>query len=912
MPRSFALRIAPLLTLATMAALAACAGDAPPPAVARGARPTASSSPPPVASAPAPPRLRLPDGVRPLKNTATLTVVPSRETFEGEMQIELEASSPLPLLWLNADGLTIDRASASASTGGGAKVDARVVPGGKNFVGLAFDTPLPAGTSVVRIAYHGALSATEVDGASRQKEGGDWYVYTHFEPLAARRVFPCFDEPAFKVPWQLTLRIQKGDTALANTPALSTEEGKDGLTTVRFAETKPLPSYLIAFAVGPFGIVDAGKTGVGNTQVRVITPRGKESWARFAVKSTGPVLALLEKYFGRAYPYEKLDVIAVPLFGGAMENPGLITFRQSLILSKPDMESTGFRRAYASVAAHELAHIWFGDLVTTAWWDDLWLNEAFATWMTPKIMEQYRPDWDAPSGRAQSANGAMRSDSLVSARQIRQPVTSNDDIKNAFDGITYQKGAAVITMFERWVGASAFQKGVQRYMSEHAHGTATARDFLAAVTAEAKQDVAAPFSTFLDQPGVPSVAAEVRCDGGKPRLALSQTRYLPVGSEGGTNGKSTSGTPWQVPVCTRFSIAGKVDRACTLLGAAPTEMPLKACPDWVLPNDSASGYYRTAYGSKLLEGLTTHLEVLSAAEKIALVGDLSAHARAGKLDYAAILPLVPALAKDKSAHVVAAAAGVLGSIRDTPLINAAARPRYAKFVQDALGGRARALGVRPKAGEDEEARWLRPIVIDLVADQGEDAALRAECTTAAKAWLSDKSAVAPELIGTTLGIAASFGDRELFDAFVADAKKTPERADRDRLIAALGQFRDPALVAAALALTLGNDFDPRESIRILYGATRMPETAPLAYLFLTKNFDALVSHLPRDWAAGAPGIGAALCDDTRRAELQAFFQDRAPKFVGGPRSLAQSIEGMHLCSTFKAAQSPGVTAFFTR
>ena len=906
---SLALRLARLLSIATMVALAACAGDAPPPAATPAVRPSVPRAPAAVAAAVAPPQLRLPDGVRPTKNTATLTIVPSRETFEGEIQIELEARAPLPLLWLNADGLTIDHASASPSTGaGGAKVEARVVPGDRNFVGLAFDTPLPAGPSVVRISYRGTLSATEVDGASRQKEGGDWYVYTHFEPLAARRVFPCFDEPGFKVPWQLSLRVQKGDTALANTPALSTEEGKDGLTTVRFAETKPLPSYLIAFAVGPFGIVDAGKTGQGNTPVRVITPRGKESWARFAVESTGPLLTLLEKYFGRAYPYEKLDVIAVPMFGGAMENPGLITFRQSLILSNPTMESTGFRRAYASVAAHELAHIWFGDLVTTAWWDDLWLNEAFATWMTPKIMEQYRPDWDPPSGRAQSANGAMRSDSLVSARQIRQPVVSNDDIKNAFDSITYQKGAAVITMFERWVGPSAFQKGVQRYMTEHAHGTATARDLLAAVTAEAKQDVSAPFSTFLDQPGVPSVAAELRCDANKPRLTLSQTRYLPAGSEG----TGASSTPWQVPVCTRFSIAGKVDRACTLLGGAPAEIPLKACPEWILPNDNVSGYYRTAYGPKVLEGLTKHLDALSAAEKVAFVGDLSAHARAGKLDYAAILPLVPALSKDKSAQVVAAAAGLLGSIRDIPLVSATARPRYAKFVRDALGARAHALGTRPRAGEDEETRWLRPIVIDLVADQGEDVALRAECTSLAKVWLADKNALPPELIGTSLGIAAGFGDRELFDAFVADAKKTRERSDRDRLISAIGQFRDPALVAAALALTLGNDFDARESIRILYGVTRMPETAPLAYAFLTRNFDAIVSRLPRDWAASAPSIGAVLCDDARRPELQAFFADRARQYVGGPRSLAQSLESMHLCSTFKVAQTPGVTAFFTR
>jgi cytosol alanyl aminopeptidase len=892
----------PLLVLA-LVLLAACAGsDAarPEPAHPMPAQaPTSAAAP-----APPPPRLRLPDTARPVRNAATLTIVPSRDTFDGHMEIELEVRAPLPVLWLNADGLKLDRADATIASG--ATATAQIVAGDRNFVGLAFYPPLAPGSATVHIAYRGALSKLEVDGASSQKEGGDWYVYTHFEPLAARRVFPCFDEPAFKAPWQLTLRVQKGDTALSNTPAASApEEGKDGLTTVRFAQTKPLPSYLVAFAVGPFGIVDAGK--VGATPVRVITPRGKEKWARFAAESTAPILGLLEKYFGGPYPYEKLDVIAVPLFGGAMENPGLITFRQSLILSNPALESTGFRRSYAAVAAHELAHIWFGDLVTTAWWDDLWLNEAFASWMGPKIMEQYRPEWDAVTSRALSANGAMRSDSLVSARQIRQTITTNDDIKNAFDSITYQKGAAVITMFERWVGPAVFQKGVQRYMREHAHGTATAKDFLGAVSAEAKVDVAGPFSTFLDQPGVPSVAADLRCEASGASLGLSQSRYLPAGTQA-----PAGGTPWQVPVCARYSAAGKVERACKLLGAGPAELPLKACPDWVVANDGASGYYRTAYGPSARKGIAEHLEVLSGAEKVAFFGDLSALAFGGKLDYAELLALVPVLAKDKNAHVAGLAAGTLGSVRDIPLLADAARPGYAKLVRDAFGVRAHALGLHPKPTDDEATRLLRPTVIELVADQGDDLALRAECTKLAKAWLADKNAVAPELISTSLGIAASFGDRALFDAYLADAKTTPERADRDRIIVALGQFRDPAIVESGLALTLGAELDPRDSIRILYGAVRLPETRPLAYAFLTKNFDALVSRLPRDWGANTPGIGAALCDDGKRAEMKAFFEEHSTKYVGGPRALAQALENMHVCSTFRAAQSPNVTAFLAK
>jgi alanyl aminopeptidase len=856
------------------------------------------------APAPSPPRLRLPEGARPVRNMATLTVVPTRDTFDGDMRIDLDVSAPLSTLWLNADGLTVDRAEVES---GGATIGARVVPGGSDFVGLLFDRPLAAGRARVHLIYRGKLSATEIDGASKQNEGGDWYVYTHFEPIAARRVFPCFDEPSFKVPWQITLRVKKGDIALSNTPIESTDEGKDGFTAVRFEETPPLPSYLVAFAVGPFGVVDAGKPGLAHTPVRIITPRGKEAWARFAAESTGPILTLLEKYFGHGYPYSKLDMIAVPVFGGAMENPGLITFRQSIILAKPGAESTGFRRGYAGTATHELAHQWFGDLVTTAWWDDLWLNEAFATWMTPKIIEQYRPDWDAPSGRTSNASGAMRTDSLMSARQIRQPIVTNDDIKNAFDGITYQKGAAVIAMFERWVGADAFQRGVQRYMREHAHSTALAKDFLAAVSTEAGRDIAPAFATFLDQAGVPRVDAELACDAKSAKLTLKQMRYLPVGSEGTTNGAA-----WQVPVCARFGLHGKTERACTLLASATGELPVSACPDWVFPNDGASGYYRTGYSADLLLRLKKHLDALSAVEKIALLGNLNALAQANQLDYGALLPLVPALARDKNVHVVDTAARTVASLRDSRLIDEATRPAYARFVQGAFGARARALGLHSKPGEDEETRWLRPTILEVVADVGEDPQLRAECTKLARAWLADKNAIEPELVGTVLTIAAAVGDRALFDAFLADAKKTPERIDRERLVGALGQFRDPSIVPSALALTLADDLDPRDTFRVLFSAARRPETARLAYDFVTTSFDRVVSRLPRDWGASLPNVGAALCDDARKTEVQSFFQDRSSKFVGGPRVLTQAMESMHLCSALREAQEPKVRAFFAR
>lgn len=852
---------------------------------------------------PAPPALRLPDTIRPLKNAAKLTIDPAKDTFDGEMTLDVELLAEAAVIWLNQDGLTLARATVDS---GGKTFAARIVPGGANHVGLVLPSELGKGRATIRATYTGHLSATEVDGASRQIEEGDAYVFTHFEPLAARRVFPCFDEPSFKSPWQLTLRVKKGDTALSNTNVVSETEEKDGYRAVVFAETKPLPSYLVAFAVGPFGFVDAGKVGKKKTPVRIVVPRGKETWAKFAAESAGPVLSLLEDYFGEPYPYEKLDLIAVPMFGGAMENPGLVTYRQSLILAKPGQESTGFRRAFASVNAHELSHQWFGDLVTTAWWDDLWLNEAFATWMTPKIIEKYKPEWDVPTGRAGSANGAMRTDSLTTARAIRQPITSNDDIKNAFDGITYQKGAAMIAMFERYVGAEKFQRGVQRYMHEHAHGTATSKEFLAAISKEAGKDVSPAFSTFLDRPGVPLVATDTVCDGTKgATLSLAQSRYLPAGAAAATSAVA----PWQIPVCARFGKGKKEDALCTLLADGKGSLALPYCPDWVLPNDGASGYFRTGHSKADLAKLGKHFPALTASEKIATIGDVSALVRNATLDIGAVLALVEPASKDTNVHVVELAAGITGSLRDVGFVDPASQPKYKKLVNDLFAARARALGLRSKPKEDEETRWVRASIVDLVADQGEDAALRAECTKLATAWLKDRAAVEPEVLGTVLGVAASFGDTALFDAYLAEAKHAKDRVDRERLVWALGQFRDPALLKRALGLVIGAEFDPRESVRIVWAALRLPTNVPVVYAFVTEHFDAIVARLPRDYGAGFPQVGAASCDASKTKEIEAFFGPRAKTFVGGPRQLAQALEGLAQCSAYRARETPKVREF---
>jgi len=849
---------------------------------------------------PEPPSLRLFKDVVPLGYSVELEVDPRLETFTGTIDIEVTSKKPINVVWLHADDLTVETASVV-----GQPMEARIVGTKQGMVGLAFSPALAPGQVTLRAVYHGVLSSKDSAGASRQKEGDDWYVFTHFEPIDARRVFPCFDEPSFKVPWRLGITTPATMMALSNTPTTSvTELTKGGIKSKRFefAKTKPLPSYLVAFAVGAFELVDAGKSRSG-VPIRIVTPHGQAAQARWAVESTHQVLALLEDYFGTSYPYEKLDMIAVPLFSGAMENPGLITFSSQLMLRRPTEETVESKRNYASVATHELAHQWFGDLVTMAWWDDLWLNEAFASWMTPKIIERWQPGWGAAEGRVGIRGGAMATDRLLAARRIRQPIESNNDIKNAFDPITYNKGASVIHMFEEWVTPSVLQTGVRAYLKKHAHGNATSVDFLAAISKAARKDIAPPFSTFLDQAGVPVVSMEVVCTGKTPTVKLHQERYLPIGVA------SPGPQTWQIPVCVRGNA-----RACTLLTTPDGQIPLSGtCPTSLLPNVGAAGYYRAALAPHLLTALLADPKSLSTAELLGVLADVNAAVRAGKLPFADALALVPRFAGHPNRHVVQAAVQLLGNARDNGFFPDALRPAWARFVQQHFGARARALGWLPRPTDDEDTRILRNLLVPLVADDGEDAILQAEATRLSSLWLKDHAAVPAEMVWAVNDSAAqrTDGAAARYDAWLAAAKTEKDRLTRNRLLNALASSRDPALVARSLTLVLADTFEIRESLTLLFGATRTPRTRRQAWDFVRTKFDPLVAKLPRDFGANLPSIATALCDDTVAVEAEVFFKDRAPRFVGGPRQLALALENTRQCAAFKRAQSKSATDFLT-
>jgi len=841
----------------------------------------------------------------PLSYAVDLTVEPGAPAFRGSVEMDVRVKQRSEVLWLNAKELQIGKASGSAA---GSPVAIRTIPGGTDFVGLVFDHPVEPGPLKLRLEFSGVMDETSTQGLFRQKDGEDWYAFTQFESTDARRAFPCFDEPAYKVPWRLTLRIPKGSSAVSNTP-VDSEKEEGGRRVVRFAQTPPLPSYLIAFAVGPFDYVDAGKAGARKVPIRIVTPRGKAAQASYAVKTTGPLLERLEAYFGIPYPYAKLDQLAIPqtVTFGAMENAGLITWSEHILIAPSSEETVRFQRVQASINIHEMAHQWFGDLVTLAWWDDVWLNESFATWMADRTLIDWKPEWREDARRVQDSSNVMFEDVLVSTRKIRQEIDSDDDIVNAFDPISYQKGAAVIAMFESWIGEEKFRAGVRNYLAAHQNGNATERDFLQAIEAASRPGVADAFSTFLDQPGVPVIDVALSCSGGAGTLSLSQRRLLPVGSKG------SSAQTWKVPVCTRAGDAGGEARECGLLDkpAGPLPAPARACDGWLLANDGQLGYYRAIYGRDLLAKLLAAADTkLSIAERVGLIRDLNALGQAGAVPMADALALVPRFAGSPERDIVAATLRPAADVREH-LVPDALLPQYARFVSNTYGERARSLGFIAKPGENDETRLLRNLLVPFVAREGDEPALRAEAKRLALAWLEDRKAVPADLAGDVLEVAGHFGDADLFERFLSAARTAKLRRDRIRLFNAMGEFRDPALVRKALDLYLTDEFDPREADTAVYTAAHAGNRPEIVWEFFKQHYEAMLAKAPREIVGTAPSIGGGFCDPAHRKDLADFFQGRVEKLPGGPRTLAQTLESMDLCIALREAQEPSVREFLS-
>ena len=425
--------------------------------------------------------------------------------------------------------------------------------------------------------------------------------------------------------------------------------------------------------------------------------------------------------------------------------------------------------------------------------------------------------------------------------------------------------------------------------------------------------MAPAFSTFLDQAGAPAITFTTRCDAGKPpAVHLGQHRSLPVGTPASDVEKART---WRVPVCMRWSAGDKSGRVCTELDGRSADVTLAdapSCPRSIMPNDGASGVYRAVLDGDGLAKLFGDAKALSVPERLAMLSDLSAMTDSGKLPYADALEIVPSVANDANRFVVQAALGLVSWLRDGELLPESARPAYARFIREQFGKRARALGWVGKKTDDDDTRLLRSSLVPVVADQGEEPALMAQAKKLTEAWLKDHRAVDAEMVDAVLAVSARRGNRALFDRLHAAAKKESDLRARRRLLRAMSHFEDPAIARDAMALALSDEFDAREGLALVRGATQLPPTRRLAWEFVKANFDKLAERLPRDTPAGFPWLAASQCTDAARADVDAFFRPRAAKFEGGPRQLEQALEELEVCTTFRRVQQPSVAEFFAR
>jgi cytosol alanyl aminopeptidase len=863
-----------------------------------------------------PPEGRLPGDTRPESYRLALAVDPAKPTFTGVVTIDVTLDRPRESIWLHSRtatvaAVTVERAGAEPLQG----TLEHVGDSGLSAVRLK----QPVGPGRVRLVLpFEAPFGEHLSGLYRAAAEGVHYAFTQFEPVSAREAFPCFDEPRFKTPFELTLRVPKGQIAIANTRLLEQRELPSGELELRFAPTEKLPTYLVALAVGPFDVVEApplAKSELRDREVplRGVAVRGRGPELGFALGDTPPLVAWLEAYFGVPYAYDKLDLIAVPDFGaGAMENAGAITFRDTLLLVKPDAPEQQ-KRSIGYVNAHELAHQWFGNLVTMPWWDDIWLNEAFATWMGTRAIDRVHPDYQAELGALAATHGAMELDSRAAARKIRQPIESDHDIESAFDAITYSKGGAVLSMFERYLGPERFQAGLRKYMERFRFGSATSRDLVRTLAEVASEPALEPaFFTFLEQPGVPLLQVSLECKSNQVALQVEQSRYVPLGST--VSPEST----WQVPMCVRFGTGkGAAKEQCALLREVSTRVLLEtdSCPTWLMPNAGAQGYYRWALSDPLVDALVARRSELPLPEQMSLASNLSASLRAGRLEPTRVLSALKALASSPHRQVVETVLRAYGLVRE--LLDTDSLPRFRAELARTLKPAYAKLGLLPKAGAEVsgEDKLRRASLVRALYGLAEDPTVTRELAKLGSKLLADELRSQPaglpsELLELALSAALREGGAPEFARAEALLFAANDGLTRTRLLTAMSYVRDPALSERVLALGLDTRLRVNERLLPLASQSMQPETRVRAFAWLREHYDAFQSQLGSHHKNDLIGTASSFCSERDAGEVESFFSSRAAQIAGGPRELALTLESIRACAALEAAYGPTIRALY--
>ncbi len=858
-----------------------------------------------VAERAASPQGPLPESVQPLSYDLRLRIDPTGDSFSGKSRIAIRIHEPVDVIWLHGKDLRAAKTILRTADGRELPLDYHEM-GHSGVVRLAAGEAVAAQDAMVEIDFSADFN-TRLEGLYKAAGGDQVWAFTQFAPLAARNAFPAFDEPRFKVPFDVTLEVRETHAAVANTPVVSEQRLDDGFKRLRFATSKPLPTYLVAFAAGDLEIVEwqplpPNEVRSEPVPLRGVARKGKGGEMAFALRHTAPMVEALERYFASPYPYRKLDLVAVPefLFNG-MENAALITYQEGYLLLGDDPAVPSIR-AYADIHAHELAHQWHGNLVTMPWWDDVWLNEAFATWLGTKIADAWDPSLELGRSTVSSAHAVMDSDSYLSARRLREPIASNHDIVNAFDDITYLKGAGVLHMFESFLGEEAFREGVRLHLRRFRFGHARAEDFVESLMqAAGRAGIDTAFFSFLERPGVPLVRVGWQCGAEGVRVDLQQSRYLPVGSEG------SSEQTWQIPACMRLAGGGTSTKHCTLLEEQEEVVELEAegCPAVVVPNAGAAGYYRWSLPEDRWRSLLDHLDLLTTAEKLSAIDNLAAELRAGRIGVDFFLEAVVPYAGMEEWDLVVAPLWELGFIVDY-LADGDTRETlrgYLNHLYLPVLERVGWEGSPGDAGSEPPSRpLLRERLVRFLAYTTRSPEVRRRLLDLGRAYLGYQAdgQLHPELVGddlveTALGVALQTLGRPYFEALLKRFEASEDLVFRQRALLAMGRVTDPELGEEIRGRVRSFSLSFGEKGILFRGL--LAERANQQALFerLKKGWDIASLLLPESVLAQLSSVAIGFCTEEQYDAAKEFFEPRLAEVTGGPRILRNRLERIEIC-----------------
>jgi len=839
---------------------------------------------------------RLPSGVTPTHYTLWFAPDLERATFRGRETIDVTLQRPTTTITLNAAEIDFGEVSIDA---GGRRQTAGVMLNEKNEMAtLTVPQAVPAGRASIQITYTGMLN-DKLRGFYLSKANGRRYAVTQMEATDARRAFPSWDEPAYKATFDISLLIDSADTAISNGAQTSDTAGPEaGKHTLVFARTPKMSTYLVAMLVGDF-VCRSGSTD--NIPIRVCSTPDKLPLTGFALEATQQVLKFYNEWTGIKYAFGKLDIIGVPDFAaGAMENVGAITFREEELFADPQRASLGTRKTVASVVSHEVAHQWFGNLVTMKWWDDIWLNEGFATWMATKPLAAWHPEWQVDLDEVEERQTAVSTDALRSTRPIRTKVETPDEINEVFDRIAYEKTASVLRTIENYVGPEVFRKGVGAYLRKYSFANATGEDFWTEVARTTGKPVDRIMKPFIEQAGVPVVKIDAQCQGSATNVALHQDRFVTLG------GPPLSVSPlWAIPVC--FKTPGTPQ--CNLLERRDERASLPACSMNVFGNANGRGYYFSEYPPEKVPAIAqTARTSLTPTERLTLLGDEWWMSRAGRHDVGVYFDIASLHASDETPSVIEQIARSLGTAHDA-IVQPSDAPRFEEWVRRRFGPELMTLGLPGSASDSDDRQSRRATLLALVGVTGNSPDVQRQTRDLALKYVADPMSVPPTLGSTVLTVAAYGGDAMLYDLYLAQLPKlTGKPEEYYRFFNALPSFRDPALVQRTLRFAISTDVRTQDTASLIGGLISRTSSQDAAWAFVKENWETLTRTLgifqgiPR--IAGAVG---AFCSREKRAEVEQFFKEHP--VPAAERTLRQAFERIDSCVAVRDRQASAASSW---